>query len=113
MRDSPSLGSVGCPLQHPLRRFDVHPLDHFIAEALCAAMESIDQRLGALNFCRAWRKSTMTWGDLIGVDQALAVETKPSAGGSFRDEAFGILKAVEYPIEHRDPGGARSKHRHL
>ena len=38
------------PVEHALRRLDVHALDHLVAEALSAALEGLDERLRALDF---------------------------------------------------------------
>ena len=68
--------SAAGPLQHPPRRFDVHALDHLIAEPLRAAAECRDQRSRPLDLRLARRKGPVARRDLVGVDQALAVEAE-------------------------------------
>ena len=54
----------------------MHPLDHLVAEAFGAAMEGFDERSRPCDFRRARRERLMAWRDLVGVNQALAVETE-------------------------------------
>src|SRR3954451_12106587 len=104
--------SAGAP-QHPLRGFDMHALDHLIAKALGAAVEGGDQGFGTLDLGRAWRKRLMARRDLAGMNQALAVEAKPTPLLRLLQETGGIVEAVEHAIEGGDSGGARSQHDHL
>ena len=90
------------PLQHPLCRLDMHPLDHLILEPLGAAVEGLDQRAAR---ARLRPRSARTRGgrrDLVGMDQALAVEAEPPSLRRLREKAVAIVEAVEHAVEHRD-----------
>src|SRR4029079_18969513 len=99
--DSPSpLGA--CAIEESLRRLDVHPLNHFIAKALGAAVERRYERLGALDLGGARGERAVTGGDLVRVDEAFAVETQPTARCRFLRKSLGIVEAVEPTAEHHD-----------
>src|SRR5438105_6532454 len=93
---------VGSPLENPLRRLDVHALDHLIAEALGAAVERLDERFGTLDLRRGRREGAVAGVDLARMDQALAVETEPAALLRLRHEAVRIFEAIEHAIKCRD-----------
>src|SRR5437016_13090658 len=93
---------VGSPLENPLRRLDVHALDHLIAEALGAAVERLDERFGTLDLRRGRREGAVAGLDLAGVDQALAIETEPAAIFGLRKKAVGIIEPVEHAVERHD-----------
>src|SRR5438128_1908493 len=101
------------PLQHALRRLDVHALDHLIVEPLGASAERLDERFGALDLSRAWRERLVARSDLVGVDQALAVEPKPAPALGLRKEAVGIIEPVEHAVERHDAGCAGGEDNHL
>ena len=104
---------VGDPPEHPLRRFDVHPLDHLVAEPLGTAVERLDQGFRPFDFGRARREGPVARIDLVGVDQALAIEAEPPPLLGFPQEALRIVEAVEHAIERRNASSARSKDDHL
>src|SRR5689334_15015242 len=100
---------VSCAFQHPLRGLDVHPFDHLIPEPLGAAVESRDERLGALYLGRTWGKRPMAGRNLVGVYEALAVEPEPPARFRFSEKALRILEIVEDSVEGGDTCRARGK----
>ena len=61
----------------------------------------------------ARREGAVAGLDLVGVDQALAVEAEPPSLLRLGSEAVGIVEAVEHAVEHGDAGGARGQHDHL
>src|SRR5690349_6381196 len=101
------------PFEHPLRRLNVHALDHLVAEALGATVEGFDERLCSFDLGRAWGKSLMARHDLVRVNQALAVESEPPSFLRLVDEAVGVVEAVKNAVEGRDPGGTCGQYDHL
>ena len=85
------------PLQKPLRRFNVHALDHLVVEPLGAAVESLDELAGALELGVARGKGAVARRDLVRVDQALAIEPEAAPVLGLREEALGVVKAIEDP----------------
>src|SRR5580765_3304289 len=91
----------------------MHALDHLISEALGTTVKCGNKRFGAFDLCRTRRERLMTWRDLVGMNQALAVEAEAAAVLRFLQEAVGIVEVVEHAVESRDAGGPRGKHNHL
>jgi hypothetical protein len=87
---------------HPLRSFDVHPLDHFVAEALSPAVKGVDQRFRPLKLGFGRRERLVTGPDLARVDQALPIEAKAAAVLSLAKQSIAIVEAVEHPVEGSD-----------
>src|SRR5260221_13130978 len=96
-------------LQHPLRRLHVHSFDHLIAEALGAAVEGRHKSSCPLDLGRGRRESLVARGDLIGVDEALAVEAEPPPLLRLIEEAVSIIETVEYAVEGRDSPSSGSE----
>src|SRR4051794_8051324 len=88
-------------LQHPLGRFDVHPLDHLVFKPFGAAVEYVHEFTRSLHFGLARGEFLMARRNLVRVDQALAVETEAAALLRFRAKSLGIIEPVEHSVEHR------------
>lgn len=87
----------------------MHLFDHLPFESFGSPGRRSDQPLCARNLVRAWRKGKMAWCDLIGMNQALAVEAEGAPFPRLRLEPGGIVKPVEYAIEHRLSLGTSSQ----
>src|SRR4029079_5895572 len=92
------------------RGFIMHALDHFIVEAFGSAAVGVDQAAGPLNLARAPRKGGMTRRNLVGMDQALSVEAKPTAVFRFGDEPLLVVEAVEDSVERPNARGGGRDH---
>ena len=57
--------------------------------------------------------ASVTGLDLVGVDQALAVESEATPLLRFAAEAVAVLEIVENTVEHRNAGSARGEHDEL
>src|SRR3954467_2380443 len=86
---------AGRPRQHPLRRLEMHALDHLIVEPFSTAVERGHQPSGTLDLGLARRKRAVARCDLVGVDQALAVEAEPAPVLGFGEEALLVVERVE------------------
>src|SRR3954470_1652660 len=102
-------GLAGRPIEHALSRLDVHPLDHLVAETLRTTVKGIYERTRALDVRRAWREGPVAELDLVGMNQALAVEAEPAAVLRLGEKAIRVVEAVEHAVERRDAGGPRRK----
>ena len=79
---------AGRAFQHPLRRLDMHALDHLIAEAFGAPMECSHEGFSALDLGGTRSERPVTGANLVGVDQALAVEAERRALRALPRQAF-------------------------
>ena len=113
MRDSPSLGSAASPLQHSLCGLNVHAFDHFVTETLSATSKRFNHRPRTFNFSGAGREGPMTWRDLVGMNQALAVETEAPSVLRFMQKGLGIVEAVEDSVKCGNSRSPSSKNDHL
>src|SRR4051812_22102254 len=91
----------------------MHAFDHLVVEALSAPVEGVDQAPRALDLGRAWRKGLVARLDLVGMDQTLAVEAKSPPRVGLAGESRRVVEAVEYAVECRNTGRARSEDNHL
>src|SRR5206468_10266289 len=105
--------SAGCSVQHALGGLYVHALDHLIAEAFGASVEGSYEGLSALDLGGTRSESPVTGTNLVGVDQALAVEAEPPPRLRLLEETFGVFKAVEHAVERRNSRGARREQNQL
>src|SRR4051794_16082201 len=101
------------PVEHALGGLDMHPLDHLITEALGAAAECLHQGPGAIHLGRARGEGTVAGFDLVGMDEALAVEAKLPPLVGFAKESVAVPEIVENAVERGDPRSARGKDDHL
>jgi hypothetical protein len=63
------------PAQDPLRCFDMHALDHLVAETLGSAFVGLDKLPCPVQFRSARREGAVSGLDLVRMDQALSIET--------------------------------------
>ena len=70
--------SASSAIEQPLRRLDVHALDHLVLEALGAASEGVDQPRGSLDLRVRWRESAVA-RLRSGRDGSGDLPSKPSA----------------------------------
>ena len=103
------LRSGSCPIEHSPSRFDVHPLDHLILEALRPSAERIDQPSSALDFLIARAECAIARIDLIRMNERLAIKTKLPAVLGFDRESVGILEEVEHAVKSRNACRPRCK----
>ena len=104
---------VGDPPEHPLSRFDVHPLDHLVAEPLGTAVERLDQGFRPFVFGRGRGEGLVARFNLVGVDQALAIESQAPPLLGLPQKAVRIIVAVEHAIERSNACRAGGQHDHL
>ena len=67
----------------------MHALYHLVAHALGAARECLDQGAGAFDFGFGRGESFVTGGNLLGVDEAFAVEAERAPFAGFGEETGG------------------------
>src|SRR5690242_5472067 len=113
MRILPSLGSASGALQQPLRRLDVHSLDHLGSEPLGATVEGFHQSLRTLDLSRTRCKGPMARLNLVRVNQALAVEAEAAPVLRLPQKTLCIFEAIEHTIEGRNTARAGGKHNQL
>jgi regulator of protease activity HflC (stomatin/prohibitin superfamily) len=91
----------------------MHCLDHPVAEALCAARCSADERTGIVEFDLTGGKCAIGCIDLVWVDQSLAVEAQLAAFGAFAQEPVRIVERIEHAVQNHDSAHSCDEHHRL